>query len=283
MNRTLYILLTFFGMCMPLCAQNNDRDCIRMGNKYFREQDYSKAETYYRKALEQNESLEALYNLGNSLAFQGNDSLAYDSYTKAVGQMAETPEKKAWLYHNMGNLTYLNGRQMMKANSPDATKAFAQAVECYKSALRCNPHDNETRYNLALAQYMLKKNQDQQGQDNQQNQDQQNKDQNQNKDQKDKDQQNKDQQNKDQQNKDQQDKNQDKQDGKQDQRDQKDAQQQQADQQKAQQQQAKEQRGQMDDRTAEQLLNSAQQDEKGVQRKVQKAEKAHRRGLERDW
>ena len=227
MNRTLYILLTIFGMCMPLCAQNNDRDCIRMGNKYFREQDYSKAETYYRKALEQNESLEALYNLGNALAFQGNDSLAYDSYTKAVGQMAETPEKKAWVYHNMGNLTYLNGRQMMKANSPDATKAFAQAVECYKSALRCNPHDNETRYNLALAQYMLKKNQDQQ--------------------------------------------------------DQKDAQQQQANQQKAQQQQAEEQRGQMDDRTAEQLLNSAQQDEKGVQRKVQKAEKAHRRGLERDW
>jgi hypothetical protein len=39
----------------------------------------------------------------------------------------------------------------------------------------------------------------------------------------------------------------------------------------------------MDDKTAEQLLNSAQQDEKAVQRKVQKAEKAHRQGLEKDW
>lgn len=257
-------------------GQDSDRDCIRMGNKYFRDRDFSQAETYYRKALDKNESLEAYYNLGGALTFQQNDSLAFDSYRKALGLTAETQEKKAWVYHNMGNLSYLNGRQMMKANSPDAMKAFAQAVECYKSALRCNPKDDETRYNLAMAQYMLKKNQQNQDQQQQQNQDQQNQDQqkDQNKDQ-DK------QQDKDQQQQDQ-DKQQDQKD-KQDQQQNQDQQQQQKQDQQQQQQQADQRDGQMDDRTAEQLLNSAQQDEKGVQRKVQKAEKAHRRGLEKDW
>ena len=275
MRRFRYILSgLLLVVASSVMAQESDRDCIRMGNKYFREQNYSKAETYYRKALEKNESLEALYNLGNALTFQHSDSLAFQNYHKALEQMAETKEKKAWVYHNMGNLAYLNGRLLMKANNPDAMKAFQQAVECYKGALRCNPNDDETRYNLAMAQYMLKKNEDNQGQDNQQNDQQQNQDQN-NQD-----------QNKDQKDKDQQDQNQDKQNDKEQdnkEQDKQDQNQQNQNQQNQDQQQSEDQHGQMDDRTAEQLLNSAQQDEKAVQNKVQKAEKAHRRGLEKDW
>ncbi len=273
LSRYILTVCSLF-LCLQLVAQNNDRDCIRMGNKHFRDKEYNKAETWYRKALEMNKTLEAYYNLGNSVAAQGNDSVAFEQYKKALEQIAETPEKKAYVYHNMGNMTYLNGRSLMKANSPDAMKSFQQAVELYKSALRCNPSDDETRYNLAMAQYMLKKNQqnqNQQGQD--QNQDQ-NQDQDKKDDQKDKQDQgdqNKDQQKdqdkQDQQNKDQQNQNQQKQDQ----------------QQKQEQQQQQPQKPQIDDKTAEQLLNSAQQDEKAVQRKVQKAEKAHRQGLEKDW
>ena len=175
LSRYILTVCSLF-LCLQLAAQNNDRDCIRMGNKHFRDKEYNKAETWYRKALEMNKTLEAYYNLGNSVAAQGNDSVAFEQYKKALEQIAETSEKKAYVYHNMGNMTYLNGRSLMKANSPDAMKSFQQAVELYKSALRCNPSDDETRYNLAMAQYMLKKNQqnqNQQGQD--QNQDQQQK------------------------------------------------------------------------------------------------------------
>lgn len=275
LSRYILTVCSLF-LCLQLAAQNNDRDCIRMGNKHFRDKEYNKAETWYRKALEMNKTLEAYYNLGNSVAAQGNDSVAFEQYKKALEQIAETPEKKAYVYHNMGNMTYLNGRSLMKANSPDAMKSFQQAVELYKSALRCNPSDDETRYNLAMAQYMLKKNQqnqNQQGQDQNQDQ-QQNKDQDKKDDQKDKQDQgdqNKDQQ-KDQDKQDQQNKDQQKQD-----------QQKQDQQQKQEQQQQQPQKPQIDDKTAEQLLNSAQQDEKAVQRKVQKAEKAHRQGLEKDW
>lgn len=262
---------------MQLMAQSSDRDCIRMGNKHFRDGEYNKAETYYRKALDMNKSLEAFYNLGNAITPQGKDSVAFEQYKKALEQMAETPEKKAYVYHNMGNLTYLTGRNLMKANSPDAMKSFEQAVELYKSALRCNPTDDETRYNLAMAQYMLKKNQQNQNQQNQDKNQDQNKDQDKKDQQKDKQDQgdNKQDQNKDQDKKDQQNKDQQNQQNQQNKDQQQEKQQQQ--------QPAEPQKPQMDDKTAEQLLNSAQQDEKAVQRKVQKAEKAHRQGLEKDW
>ena len=59
-------------------------------------------------------------------------------------------------------------------------KNYAKAVETYKNALRNNPQDEETRYNYAVAKELLKK--EQQQQDNQdQNQD--NKDQKNQKDQ----------------------------------------------------------------------------------------------------
>ena len=276
-----YILI----LCLLPCSfaafsQNSDRDCIRIGNKYFREKDFNKAETYYRKALDKNKSLEAFYNLGNALTFQNKDSVAFAQYKNALEQVAETPEKKAYVYHNMGNMSYVVGRNLMKANSPDASKSFAQAVELYKSALRCNPNDNETRYNLAMAQYMLKKNQQNQGnnqnQDNKnQNEDDKNNNKDKNKDQKDQNKDKNQDKNKDQKNKQDQDKqNQDKQDQNKDNNQNKN---------KQQQQQQQPQEGQMDDKTAEQLLNSAQQDEKAVQRKVQKAERAHRGGLDKDW
>ena len=39
----------------------------------------------------------------------------------------------------------------------------------------------------------------------------------------------------------------------------------------------------LEDQAAEQLLNSAQQDEKGVQHKVNKNQNNRRRSLEKDW
>ena len=66
--------------------------------------------------------------------------------------MIETPEGKARLaeiYHNVGNI----GMQ---------SKEYAKSVEAYKQSLRLNPKDDETRYNLALAQKLLHDQQQQQ-------------------------------------------------------------------------------------------------------------------------
>ena len=66
-----------------------------------------------------------------------------------------------------------------------------KSVEAYKQSLRLNPKDDETRYNLALAQKLLRDQQNQQNED--QNQDQ-NEDKKEDQDKQDQQQQNQDQQ-----------------------------------------------------------------------------------------
>ena len=239
-------------MVLPMMAQSA-RDFIRMGNKAYRAEQYDKAETMYLKSIAKSPSFEAYYNLGNAYVMQQKDSTAFENYKRADSLGTTDPLRRARNFHNMGNIWYAQGMGAMRQQQDNATQAFQRAVDFYKSSLRCNPDDNETRYNLAMAQYMLKKNQDQQqNQQNQQNQ---------------------------------QDQQQQQQDQQQQQQDQqkKDEEQKQDQQQQQQKQQPEQKKNEMSDQAAEQLLNSAQQDEKGVQHKVNKNQNNKRRSLEKDW
>ncbi|MCM1311994.1 MAG: aerotolerance regulator BatC [Bacteroides sp.] len=153
-NRYLLVVVWAMIACSSL-AQTTDRDYLRLGNRYYREGLYSKAETYYLKAIDKKPTLEAYYNAGNALVMQGQDSTAFEMYKNAAGMSTGNKMKKAQIYHNMGNLMYANGCALMKSGK-DAGSALRQAVDFYKSSLRCNPSDNETRYNLAKALYLLK-------------------------------------------------------------------------------------------------------------------------------
>lgn len=127
-------------------AQKAERKNVREGNKLYESEKYTESEIAYRKSLEVNpRSTEGTYNLGNSLYKQGKFPEAAEQYQLIAGQgekMVATPEGKARLsevYHNMGNIFMQN-------------KDYGKAVEVYKQSLRLNPKDDETRYNLALAQ-----------------------------------------------------------------------------------------------------------------------------------
>ena len=229
------------------------RDLIRMGNKAYRAGQYGDAETLYLKSLDKSPSFEAYYNLGNTYIMQQKDSTAFENYKRADSLGTADPKRRAANFHNMGNIWYAQGVGAMRMQKGNPAAAFQQAVEFYKSSLRCNPDDNETRYNLAMALFMLKKNQNNGGGGgNDQNQDDK------------QDQQKQDQQKQDQQKQDQQKQDQQKQD-------------------QQQQQQKQEKKDEMGDQTAEQLLNSAQQDEKSVQRKLKENTNSRRRSLEKDW
>lgn len=172
-KRAMLIMVLGTLYCADSIAQSNERDHIRLGNAQYRNGQYQKAETSYRKSIAKLSSMEAYYNLGNALAMQGKDSTAFEMYKKALEEPSQNTSKKAQIYHNMGNLTYVNGVREMKTGGQNATEAFQQAVELYKSSLRLNPDDNETRYNLAMAQYQLKKSQEKQQQQQQNKQQQQ--------------------------------------------------------------------------------------------------------------
>lgn len=129
------------------------------GNKDLSEDNFVQAEVEYRKAIAKSpENNAAPYNLGNAYYSNETYNEAFGRY-KEAGEVAQSKEEKHMAYHNMGNV-------FMKR------KDYAKAVEAYKEALRNNPKDEETRYNLALAKELLKKDQE----ENKQNQDDKDKD-----------------------------------------------------------------------------------------------------------
>jgi Ca-activated chloride channel family protein len=175
--RKILLLLVFSFPFLAATAQSA-RDFIRMGNKAYREKQYDKAETMYLKSLAKNPTFEGYYNLGNAYVMQLKDSTAFANYMKADSIGTNDPMRKARNFHNMGNIWYAQGMAASRQQGGNAVAAFQRAVDFYKSSLRCNPNDDETRYNLAMAQHQLKKNQDQQqnGGNNDQNKDKQDQD-----------------------------------------------------------------------------------------------------------
>ena len=178
MTKKFYILslLLMASTVQVFAQQKTDRDYLRSGNKLYNDSLFIKAEVDYRKALEINpKSTDAMFNLANALLMQQKAKEAMEQY-ESVSKIEKDKNKLAQIYHNMGVIL-------------QSSKQLPQCIEAYKESLRNNPKDNETRYNLALAQKQLKdQQQDQQNQDQQQQQQEQKEDkQEQNKDQQEQD------------------------------------------------------------------------------------------------
>ncbi len=220
----------------------NDRQFIRQGNRAYKIQKWAQAETQYRKAISKNgQNAQAVYNLGCALMMQQKDSMALQQYAQAA-KLETNKLRRAKSYHNMG---------VILQNHQD----YGKAIECYEMALRNNPQDNETRYNLALCKKLLK-NQPQQNKNNQ----------NKNKDGKNKDKDKKNDQNKDK------NKNQDKKDQNKDKNQNDKNKQNQQDQDK------------MSKENAEQLLNAAVQQEQATKQRLQKAmSQPRRKAYQKNW
>ena len=168
-----YFMLTLLlGVVFGVGAQT-DRQFVRDGNKMFNSQQYDKAEIQYRKAVSKNPSnSQAVYNLGCALMMQNKDSAAIVQYQKAA-KLENNKLRLASVYHNIGVICQNH-------------KMYGDAIKAYEQALRNNPKDNETRYNLALCKRMQKNDKKndkkEQKKQNEKNQQQNNKDRNNDKD-----------------------------------------------------------------------------------------------------
>ena len=139
------------------CLAQSERKFIRDGNKSFDKKNYSDAEVEYKKSLGKNQkSYEGNFNLGDAYYKQGKYDEAARQFELLKSQKKDKSTEAAAL-HNLGN-TLLQGQK------------YPESIEAYKQALKLNPKDEDTRYNLAYAQAMLKQQQQQQ-QQQQQNQD----------------------------------------------------------------------------------------------------------------
>lgn len=114
---------------------------VYKGNSHFNNS-FLEAEKNYRMALsEMPSNTKGAYNLGNAYY---NAEL----YDEALARLLEAARKGTKLekhraYHNIGNVLMQD-------------KQCKKAVEAYKNALRNDPKDEESRYNLAIAQECAK-------------------------------------------------------------------------------------------------------------------------------
>ncbi len=137
------LILMLLAVASASFAQN-DRDYIRRGNRLYRAKKFNKAEVEYRKAVAANsENPQAVYNLGCAMMMIQKDSVAV-TYFERASQLEQNKLRRAKSNHNIGVILQNH-------------KMYDKAIEAYKNALRDNPNDNETRYNLALCKKLLKK------------------------------------------------------------------------------------------------------------------------------
>lgn len=270
--KRIYLLITFLMVLALVSHAQNERKFVRQGNKYFLEAmkdtahldtvQFNKAEIEYRKAIEKKpEENKWNFNLADALYKQKKFGESAEKFKEIADKTFDKTEKARAL-HNLGN-------SMLFGNKLD------ESIAAYKEALRNNPKDLETKYNLLYAMNKKKKQQQQQQKNQDKNKDK-NKDQDKNKD-KNQDQNKKDQnkdQNKDK-NKDQNKQNQDQQNKNQNQNQNKDQQNQQQ-----QQQQSK-----ISKQNAEQMLQALENNEKKIQDKVKKVQalKAQSKRVDKDW
>ncbi len=226
----------------PSLYGQEEREYIRKGNRLYKKGEFAGSEGMYRRAEEQTGSgHDAIFNLGDALYRQNRFSEATAEFSRAAKAGETDSLKRADGLYNLGN-------SLLKEQK------FKESIDAYISSLKLNPDNMQAKYNLAYAQDQLKKQEEQQQDQNQDGQ---------NKNQQDKQDQDKDQEQN--QNKEQQDQNKDQE-------------------QKENQDQQQQQQSAISREDAKRLLDALATNEKETQEKVQrdKAAKAKVRVI-KNW
>ena len=124
---------------MAKCSKSKQTHPSR--KQSFADSSYVAAEENYRLALAADQNaFNAAFNLADAIYKQENYGAASTLF-QGLTEKAKSSYDKAMAYHNLGN-SYLKEQKLN------------ESIEAYKSALRNNPTDTESKYNLAYAQRM---------------------------------------------------------------------------------------------------------------------------------
>jgi len=147
------ILVYALAMIAVNALAQKERKYIRQGNKEFESENFENSEVSYRKAvdLEEEKSHQPAFNVGDALYKQKKYEDATTQF-ESIADLEISKEEKAKIYHNLGN-------SLLQSDK------LKESVEAYKNALRNNPKDMDTKYNLAYAQKKLEQQQKQQNKD----------------------------------------------------------------------------------------------------------------------
>ena len=142
MKRNLSILIVIIFVPVSFAFGQSERKAVRQGNKEYRSGEYLDSEISYRTAIDKNpDSFKGSFNLGDALYKQEKFDEAVQVF-EDVSNLDLDPKEKGNVYHNLGNSFFKQEK-------------YAESVGAYKKALKHNPNDMETKYNLAQAQRLL--------------------------------------------------------------------------------------------------------------------------------
>ena len=126
-----------------LLAQDLNKN-IETGNNYYRQQQYDKAETEYRKVLETSSTDKiAKFNLADALIKQNKADDA-NKLLRILNAKENENDLRSKVVYNQGVIL-------------TQQKKLEESIEAYKETLRLNPGDQEARENLQKALLELKK------------------------------------------------------------------------------------------------------------------------------
>jgi Ca-activated chloride channel family protein len=139
------IIFLFVILNVPVLFAQDAKSYIQQGNELYKQKKYKEAEAAYRKAaaLKKGQTVESDFNLGDALYKEKKLDSAGKAF-ETTASKTTNPLLRAEAYHNLGNSLLTN-------------KKYEQSIDAYKKALINNPQDDQTRYNLAYAQEMLKR------------------------------------------------------------------------------------------------------------------------------
>lgn len=236
-----FLFVLMFAFPLFSYAQSEKKH-LKDGNEAYKKSDYVTAEKQFGKAVEKNkDSYKGAFNLGDAYYKQGKYEEAANQF-QLLTHRATSKDTLAKAFHNLGN-------SLLKS------KKYQESVDAYKNALKNNPNDTDTRYNLAYAQQYLKQQQEQQKKEQEKKDKEKKEDKNKDKDKDKKEKEEKEKENKEKENKENKDK-----------------------------EKQEEQKNKISKADAQRLLDALQNDEKDLQDKMKKIKaKGAKVEIEKDW
>ena len=145
LNRLILGLLVVFVHCTNVLAQHPNQS-IRSGNDHYKAKEYEKAKQAYQPALKKDSKSEkAMFNAADADYMSGKFEEAAEQF-KRLAENTKDKKLKSSSLHNLGNSL------LSQKKYPESAKAFSDA-------LKLNPADEQSRYNLAYAKAMMRKEQ----------------------------------------------------------------------------------------------------------------------------
>ena len=153
-------IVAMLFVCGKVSAQQmRERGLVRKGNREFRREHFEKSVDSYQRALQHDSTcFEAKYDLASALYRTERYDKAEKTLLGIVNDTTRTEKERGEVAYNLGNTQF-------------AQQKYKEALSSYRQAMRCNPNDEDAKFNYAFTKRLIQQ-QEQQQQNQDQNQDQ---------------------------------------------------------------------------------------------------------------